>query len=290
MVLTGLSGGRPILAGSQLPATSFHRNHIGTTLAVHGRLNPTANRFSSAAQWIIVQVGISLRGGRLGVSQQFANYRQPKAAARTEGRIRVAEIVQANTLQASTSGDSFPRTFQIGTRLLGIISRHNVRAVPIEPAQYRHCGGIQDYSLAAALAVGKKQQASLKIDVFPPEMQHLPQPASGEQQEAKGRPRERTDLGIAIFCLWKVPCRGLRFINDPRNAFRLCLSDGCAEPLKLCAGEESLATVFLELVDLADGIGALLHGASSPQKCTCCPSPPAPDWPGKGFYAAWRVV
>ena len=130
MVLTGLSGGRPILAGSQLPATSFHRNHIGTTLAVHGRLNPTADKFGSAAQGIIVQVGISLRGGRLGVSQQFANYRQPKAAARTEGRIGVAEVVKANALQACASGDSFPRTFEISARFLGVVTRHDVRADP----------------------------------------------------------------------------------------------------------------------------------------------------------------
>lgn len=102
--------------------------------------------------------------------------------------------MKADAVKAGTTRDGFPRTFQIGARLLGVISRHNVRAEPLEPAQYRHCGGIQDYGLAAALAVGKKQQATLKIDVFPPEMQDFPQPASVEQQEAKGRPRERADL------------------------------------------------------------------------------------------------
>ena len=108
------------------------------------------------------------------MSQQLADYRQPKAAARTEGRIGVAKIVKANAVEASTTRDSFPRTFQIGTRLLGVISRHDVRAEPIKASQHGKCRRVQNHSLSAALAVREEKQPALKIDVFPPQMQDFP--------------------------------------------------------------------------------------------------------------------
>jgi hypothetical protein len=108
------------------------------------------------------------------VSKQLANYRQPKAAARTEGRIGVAQVMKANAVEAGTTRDGFPRTFQIGARLLEIISRHDVRAEPIKASQHGKCGSVQNHSLSTALAVREEKQPTLKIDVFPPEMEDFP--------------------------------------------------------------------------------------------------------------------
>jgi hypothetical protein len=134
----------------------------------------------------------------LGVPKQLANYRQAKAAARTEGRIRVAQIVQANALQASTSGDSFPWTFQIGARFLGTIAWHDVGADTFQAGQHRHRWSVQDHRLSTALAVGEEQQPALKIDVLPPQMQDFPQAAAREEQQPDRRGREGTDLSEAV--------------------------------------------------------------------------------------------
>src|SRR5262249_39963512 len=91
-------------------------------------------------------------------------------------------------------------------------------------------------------------------------MEDFPKSASGEEQEAKGRRRERADLGFPIFCLWKMLCRGLCFVNVPRNAFRLGLPDRGAQLFQLCASQEPLAAVLCKLVDLTSRICALRYG------------------------------
>src|SRR5262249_47431196 len=144
--------------------------------------------------------------------------------------------------------------------LLGIITRHDVGADTFQAGQHRHRWSVQNHRLSTALAVRKEQQATLKIDVLPPQMQDFPQSASGEEQEAKGRRRERADLGFPIFCLWKMLCRGLCFVNVPRNAFRLGLPDRGAQLFQLCASQEPLAAVLCKLVDLTSRICALRYG------------------------------
>ena len=53
--------------------------------------------------------------------------------------------------------------------------------------------------------------------------------------------------------------------------FGLGLTDRHTEPFKLFAGQEPLAAVLLELVDLADGISALRHMPLRPAKAYMLP-------------------
>ena len=188
MVLTGLSGGRPILVRSPLPTTAFHRNYRTALFSDQGSRDATADRFGGPPQRIVIEVRIP-RGGRcLSVTQQPADDRQPHATAGTEARVGVPQIVQANAGQTGALGDGIPRALQIVARLLRIVAGHHVRADPLQLVQHRKGRGVEDDGLPAALAVGQEQTAALKIDVLPPQVQDFPQAAAGEEQAAEAPP------------------------------------------------------------------------------------------------------
>ena len=73
-----------------------------------------ADHVRGPAQWIGVEVGVTRRRLRRAVAQQFADNRQSEAGAGTDGRKRVAEIMQADAIEFGMPPDRRPGPFQVG--------------------------------------------------------------------------------------------------------------------------------------------------------------------------------
>ena len=68
----------------------------------------TADAIGRPAQRVRVKVGIACGGARLGVPEQLADDRQPEAGTRADTRVRVPQVVNANTIEPGPHRNSLP--------------------------------------------------------------------------------------------------------------------------------------------------------------------------------------
>jgi hypothetical protein len=86
------------------------------------------------------------------MTQQLTDDRQAKTTTGTEACICVAEIMKAHPLKPSAFSRRLPWTLEIS--ILGVVTRHYIRAKPFKCGQYRKRRSIEDYA-AAWSKVGK---------------------------------------------------------------------------------------------------------------------------------------
>jgi len=84
-------------------------------------------------------------------------------------------------------------------------------------------------------------------------VEDFPQEAAGEEKQPQCRRRGRRDLGRSLG-LGHVLGGRLGFVDRPRDADGLRFADRSAQPFQFPACQESLAAVFLELVDPRAGL------------------------------------
>jgi hypothetical protein len=235
-------------------------------LPVERSRDSTTNRLRCTAKGIGIEVGVPLRRCRLRMPQYLAYNRQAKPITCTKARIRVSKVVESNAIESGMSRHCLPWTLQISTRLLGIVTRHDIGAKPIEAGQRRECRGVQNHGFPAGLGVREKQQPALQIYLFPFEVQDFPESTAGEQQQSDRCRGEGTDLGEAVFGLRQVFGRGLSLVHVPRNALSFRLTDDPPKPFQFLVAQKALAAVLLELLDPAGGVHALSDNAAAPRE------------------------
>ncbi len=85
-----------------------YRHDGCASIAIQRRRDRPADHISGAANRISVEVGVTLRGRRLRVSEKLADDRQSEARAGADTRKRMAEIVDAQPFEISRLGDGGP--------------------------------------------------------------------------------------------------------------------------------------------------------------------------------------
>jgi hypothetical protein len=81
------------------------------------RSDLVANALGGAPQRVVVEMRVSLRGGRLGVAEQLADNRQTEARAGPDASVRVLQVVNSNTMKLCTAHYRLPWTLEAGTGL-----------------------------------------------------------------------------------------------------------------------------------------------------------------------------
>jgi hypothetical protein len=88
--------------------------------------------------------------------QQLADDRQAKPTTCAKACIGVAEVMKAHAVEPGALRHRLPWTLQIRARLIGIITRHDIGAEPIEAGQDRKGRRVQNHRLSPRLGVGEK--------------------------------------------------------------------------------------------------------------------------------------
>src|SRR6266702_6722295 len=171
--------------------------------------------------------------------EQLSNDRKPEATACANARICVAEV---------------------GTRLLGIVPGNDVDACPGQTRKHFQGRGVQHDGFFAGLAISEQEQAAIKVDVPPPEMQDFPQPSPREQQQAQSGGGMRTYLGSPLLWPRGVLCLRLDPVHIVWNADCLGLANRRTQTHQLIYGQEPLSALLRVLVNPAGRVDAECEG------------------------------
>jgi hypothetical protein len=91
--------------------------------------------------------------------QQLADDRQAKPTTCAKACIGVAEVMKAHAVEPGALRHRLPWTLQIRARLIGIITRHDIGAEPIEAGQDRKGRRVQNHRLSPRLGVLRTSEA-----------------------------------------------------------------------------------------------------------------------------------
>jgi hypothetical protein len=117
--------------------------------------------FRSAAQRIIVEMGISSCRRGLLMAQQLANNWQPKTASSAKRCVGVSEVMKADTFQPRTLSHCGPGSLQVRAGFLilipGITASDDINTSARKFGDNRRCGRVKDNGLPTGLAVTEEQ-------------------------------------------------------------------------------------------------------------------------------------
>src|SRR5882762_3584007 len=126
------------------------------------------------------------------------------------------------------------------------MARNDVRVTfdPWDALQDGEGRGGEVDRFAPGLGVGQPKHAALPIKVLPFGVQYFPQ-ASARQDEEPDRARGmRVNLRPFAFLVGRVLGVGVRLVDGPRNALRLCQPEGIPKSANFVGREEALSALL----------------------------------------------
>ena len=117
------------------------------------------------------------------MAKQLANDWKPKSCANPDARVSVTQVVDAHVHEAGPLPYGAPRPVEVGARLLGMIAGNDIGTDARKACEHRHGSGIEYDGLPTCLAVRQQEQASLKVDPFPPKIENFSKSRTGQNQK-----------------------------------------------------------------------------------------------------------
>src|SRR6266536_3320351 len=188
--------------------------------------------------------------------EQLSNDWKAETTACANARICVAEVVDTDAVQPRALRNGLPGSFEVGTRLFGIVPGDDVGACPGQTRKHFQGRGVQHDGFFAGLAVSEQEQPAIKVDVLPPEMQDFPQASPREQQQAQSGGGMGTDLGAPLLRPGRVFRLRLGPVHLVWNADCLGLANRLTQAHQLIYGQEPLSALLRVLVNPAGRVDA----------------------------------
>ena len=181
-------------------------------------------------------MGVARRGLDLRVAEQLADHRQALTRGDCRRREGVAQVVDADVLDAGAGADALPEGLQIAQALArqGAEDDPRVAFDALGVAEQVDGGLTEMDDLRAGLGIRQAQDALGQIDVRPLQCHDLVQPAAGQDQQAGG--------------------------EDGRRQFDpLCLhlAQHLADPAQFRRAEKAFALLLGILPDVLSRVGAV---------------------------------
>ena len=148
----------------------------------------------------------------------------------------MAQVVDADILDAGTLADALPRWLKVGQVCAGVLPGDDPGVIvqPFDLGKDFNRRGADVDGLGPGLGVGEMERAVLEVHVVPLEGHDLGEPAAGEDQQAEG-----VDGRLAL------------------DAFLLALAQDLAEPGQFLLRKVALAFLLRVLLGVAAGIRAV---------------------------------